>query len=132
MSEPSKKRSKKNDTVPSLSSVEVQIVPTEEESLEKIKTAVFNTINNNELEKALDSWLKTHSYENKIAMRDLSVLKASITEYLDAFLLFGYDLKGNRVIIQNFKNARDRDAIMEFLKTIFIKQQHDSFLDGEE
>ena len=35
-------------------------------------------------------------------------------------------------LIQNFKNARDRDAIMEFLKTIFIKQQQDSFLDEDE
>jgi hypothetical protein len=41
-------------------------------------------------------------------------------------------MKGNRIIIQNFNNARDRDAVMEFLKTIFIKQQQDSFLDGEE
>ena len=65
-------------------------------------------------------------------MRDLSILKTAITEFLDVFLLFGYDLKGNRVIIQNFKNARDRDAIMEFLKTIFIKQQQDSFLDEDE
>ena len=68
----------------------------------------------------------------KTKMRDLSVLKTTIMEFLDVFLLFGYDMKGNRIIIQNFNNARDRDAVMEFLKTIFIKQQQDSFLDGEE
>jgi len=129
MSEP-KKKLKKTDLVPSLSSVKMDT--NEQENLDKIKKSVFSTINNNELEKALDSWLKNYNTENKIAMRDLSILKTAITEFLDVFLLFGYDLKGNRVIIQNFKNARDRDAIMEFLKTIFIKQQQDSFLDEDE
>ena len=129
MSEP-KKKPKKANLVPSLSSVE--IVTDEQKDLDRIKKSVFSTINNNELEKALDSWLKNYNTENKIAMRDLSILKTAITEFLDVFLLFGYDLKGNRVIIQNFKNARDRDAIMEFLKTIFIKQQQDSFLDEDE
>jgi len=131
MQEP-RKRAKKTNSVPSLSSVEVQLVTDEEQALDKIKKSVYATINNNELEKALDNWLKNHSSEHKIAMRDLSILKTTIMEFLDVFLLFGYDMKGNRVIIQNFNNARDRDAVMEFFKTIFIKQQQDSFLDGEE
>lgn len=131
MQEP-RKRAKKTNAVPSLSSVDIQLVTDEEQALDKIKKSVYATLNNNELEKALDTWLKNHNTENKIAMRDLSVLKTTIMEFLDVFLLFGYDMKGNRIIIQNFNNARDRDAVMEFLKTIFIKQQQDSFLDGEE
>ncbi len=131
MQEP-RKKSKKTDSVPSLSSVEIQLVNDEQQILDKIKKSVYTTINNNELEKALDTWLKDQSTEQKIAVRDLSVLKTTIMEFLDVFLLFGYDIKGNRIIIQNFNNARDRDAVMEFLKTIFIKQQQDNFLDGEE
>ena len=128
MSEP-KKRTKKENSVPSLSSIKIY---NEEEALDKIKRNVFSAINNNELEKALDSWLKNNQTEHKVAIRDLSILKTTVGEFLDVFLIFGYDLKGNRVIIQNFNNARDRDAIMEFLKTVFIKQQQDSFLDGDE
>ena len=131
MQEP-RKKNKKTNTVPSLSSVEMQLVTDEQQALDKIKKSVYATLNNNELEKALDGWLKNHGTEHKIAMRDLSVLKTTIMEFLDVFLLFGYDMKGNRIIIQNFNNARDRDAVMEFLKTIFIKQQQDSFLDGDE
>jgi hypothetical protein len=131
MREP-RKKNKKTNTVPSLSSVEMQLVTDEQQALDKIKKSVYATLNNNELEKALDGWLKNHGTEHKIAMRDLSVLKTTIMEFLDVFLLFGYDMKGNRIIIQNFNNARDRDAVMEFLKTIFIKQQQDSFLDGDE
>jgi len=51
---------------------------------------------------------------------------------LDTFLMFGYNVNGDRIILQNFKNARDRDAIMEFLKTIFLKQQHENFLDADD
>jgi hypothetical protein len=131
MQEP-RKKNKKTNTVSSLSSVEMQLVTDEQQALDKIKKSVYATLNNNELEKALDGWLKNHGTEHKIAMRDLSVLKTTIMEFLDVFLLFGYDMKGNRIIIQNFNNARDRDAVMEFLKTIFIKQQQDSFLDGDE
>jgi hypothetical protein len=48
---------------------------------------------------------------------------------MSAFLVFGYDMNDDRIIIQKFDNSRDRDAIMEFLKTIFIKQQTENFLD---
>ena len=50
MSEP-KKKPKKANLVPSLSSVE--IVTDEQKDLDRIKKSVFSTINNNELEKAL-------------------------------------------------------------------------------
>jgi len=131
MSEP-KKRIRKDNKVSSLSSVEVVMPLEDKDEISNIKETVFSSLNNKELEKALDSWLKNYSYDEKVALRDLSLLKSIIAEYMDVFLLFGYNLKGERVIIQNFKNARDRDAIMEFLKTIFIKQQQDSFLDSDE
>jgi hypothetical protein len=38
-------------------------------------------------------------------------------------------MEGERVVIQSFKTAKDKDAIVEFLKTIFIKQQNENFLD---
>ena len=46
-------------------------------------------------------------------------------------MLFGYNTEGERIIIQHAENARDRDAVMEFLKTIFIQQQQSNFLDIE-
>jgi hypothetical protein len=64
-----------------------------------------------------------------ITKRDLTLLKSLVGEYLDSFLVFGYNTEGDRVIVQNFKTAKDRDAVMEFLKTIFLKQQHENFLD---
>lgn len=129
MREPRKKKTKKESFVPSLSSVPED---NDEASLNEVREVVFSSINNTELQRALDNWLKKNIKDNKLILRDLKVLKDIITEYLDAYILFGYNLEGERVIVQHFTSPKDRDAVMEFLKTIFIRQQHENFLDIEE
>lgn len=124
MSEQPRKPKRKSTSTPSLSSNELK--------LEEVRENVFSSLNYKELEKALDKWLKDNADDNKIISRDLTILKTLITEYLDTFLLFGYNPEGDRIIIQNLRNARDKDALMEFMKTIFIKQQHENFLDSDE
>jgi hypothetical protein len=118
-----KKTPQKNTATPKLSSTNEEI------QMNAIADKIFNEINNKELQKSLDRWLKENQTQNAITMRDLGLLKAIITEYLDTFILFGYNLEGERIILQHYMKAKDRDAIMEFLKTIFIKQQQDNFLD---
>jgi hypothetical protein len=100
-----------------------------EEDMTEISNKIFEEINRKELEKSLDRWLKNNSDKTSIAIRDLSLLKSIITEYLDAFLVFGYNTEGERIILKHYTNSKDRDAIMEFLKTLFINQQQDNFLD---
>jgi len=125
---------KKKTNTPSLSSTEVipnKIEIEKNSSKEEIVKKVQEAVSNLELQKSIDKWMKDNKKENIISLRDLGILKGIITEYLDVFLVFGYNTNGERIILQNFKNARDRDAIMEFLKTIFLKQQHENFLDEE-
>jgi hypothetical protein len=124
-------RKKKTET-PSLSAIKNRIETTSIESEQEVIKKVHDAISNLELQKGIDKWMKDNKKENMLALRDLRILKGIITEYLDAFLVFGYNTNGERIILQNFKNSRDRDAIMEFLKTIFLKQQHENFLDEEE
>jgi hypothetical protein len=124
-------RKKKTET-PSLSAIKNRIETASAESEEEVIKKVHDAISNLELQKGIDKWMKDNKKENTLALRDLRILKGIITEYLDAFLVFGYNTNGERIILQNFKNSRDRDAIMEFLKTIFLKQQHENFLDEEE
>jgi hypothetical protein len=127
-------RKKKTTNNPSLSS---QNIIKEEKSssvlddkkIEELQKKVFDAINNIELQKSLDKWFKENESNNAISKRDFNLLKNSISEYMDCYLLFGYNTNGDRVIIQKFNKPRDRDAIMEFLKTIFLKQQHENFLD---
>jgi hypothetical protein len=100
--------------------------------LEEVRNNIFNSINDAELQKSLDVWVKENQTQNNIQERDYLLLKSVITEYLDSYILFGYDTKGERIIVQHANNSRDRDAIMEFLKTIFLQQQQTNFLDLED
>jgi hypothetical protein len=126
-----KNKRKRDTNIPSLSSENTsqQSSGMTKEEIKILNDKVFSAINNLELQKSLDKWLKDHAQNNMITKRDLGLLKSLVGEYLDSFLLFGYNTEGDRVIVQNFKTSKDRDAVMEFLKTIFLKQQHDNFLD---
>jgi len=100
-----------------------------EKEISDIQNKVFDAINNLELQKSLDKWTRENEANNNVTKRDFALLKGIISEYMDCFLIFGYNTRGERIMIQSFNKPRDRDAIMEFLKTIFLKQQHENFLD---
>lgn len=123
-----RKKINKNMEVSSLSSSSIKQSMSKKE-VEDLQKKVFAAVNELELQKSLDRWLKENKQQHQVVMRDLGVLKAIVGEYLDSFILFGYNLEGERVILQNFSKAKDRDALMEFLKIVFIKQQQDNFLD---
>lgn len=125
-----KNPSSKSTDSPSLSSQKVSSKKsmTDDEIVE-LNKKVYSAINNLELQKSLDKYLKENRTQQQTVMRDLGLLKGIITEYLDSFILFGYNIEGERVILQNFVKSKDRDALMEFLKIIFFKQQQENFLD---
>ena len=99
------------------------------EELKVLNDKIYSAVNDLELQKTLNKYLKDKANSNNVIQRDLGILKNHIIEYMDSFLLFGYTFDGERIIMQNFDKAKDRDAIMEFLKTIFFRQQQDNFLD---
>lgn len=116
--------------VPSLSGVDED---TAKQILSEVRANIYNSINDAELQRALDKWFKDNQSDNKIQERDYHLLKSVITEYLDSYILLGYNTKGERILIQHVPVAKDQDAIMEFLKHIFVQQQNQyRFLDEEE
>ena len=122
-----KKRTTKNI---SLSSQDIkQSSEMNDEELKVLNDKIYSAVNDLELQKTLNKYLKDKANSNNVIQRDLGILKNHIIEYMDSFLLFGYTFDGERIIMQNFDKAKDRDAIMEFLKTIFFRQQQDNFLD---
>lgn len=123
-----RKKSTKNISLSSENIIQEKKGMTEEQ-IKILEEKVFGAVNDLELQKSLDRWLKDHAHNTQIVKRDLSILKSTLCEYLDSFLVLGYTMEGDRVIMQNFRTAKDRDAIVEFLKTIFLKQQHENFLD---
>jgi hypothetical protein len=110
----SKTKIAKETIAPSLSSVTIS------EIQEKVMTAVHNQ----ELNKSMDSWLKQNEGRRNIGVRDLELLSSIISEYMDSFIMFGYNLEGERVVIQHYQKPKDRDAMMEFLKIVFFKYQN--------
>lgn len=109
---------KKETVVPSLSAVNVDS--------KEFKDIIDKAMNDRELEKCLDRFLKENEtrVENP-RIRDLKLLSSMIGEYLDSYIVFGYDTESERIIIQNYKTARDKDAMMEFLRIVFYKYQNE-------
>jgi predicted XRE-type DNA-binding protein len=93
-------------------------------NLENIEEKILTAINNQELQKGIERWIRNNGEKQKELNRDLGILSSIISEYLDSYILFGYNLEGERVIIQSQSNPKDRDALMEFLKIVFIKNHH--------
>ena len=51
-----------------------------------------------------------------------------ISEYLESFIAFGYTYSGERILIQHAVNARDKDALQEFIKNVFITTTKDNLI----
>ena len=115
--------------MPSLSSLNPETVAMIES---EIRTNIFNSINDSELKNALDKWSKENNTELRIEERDYLLLKSVITEYLDSYVLFGYNTQGQRILIQHAELPKDRDALSEFQKNIFMQQQQSNFMDFDE
>jgi hypothetical protein len=121
---PNKKSIKKpkqiQSTMPNLSS--------SPQKIDDIENKLYDALNAVELKRSMDKWLKSNEGKNSVVIRDLTILKGIIEEYLSSFLLLGYTMDGERVILQGYESPKDKDAIMEFLKNVFI-QQHQGDVD---
>jgi hypothetical protein len=60
-------------------------------------------------------------------MRDLGILKGINEEYLDSFIVLGYTMEGERVIMQSYNTPKEKDALMEFLKVVFLQNHHGGY-----
>lgn len=50
----------------------------------------------------------------------VELLKAMVSEYLKNFIVMGYDMKGDRVLISNASTSHDRDAMLQMSQTVPI------------
>lgn len=67
-----------------------------------------------------DSQAELARRRNLETMNDYITLEQTVTEFLDTFLLIGYNLQGQRVIVQHCANNRDQDALIELLRNIAV------------
>jgi len=72
----------------------------------------------NENEKAIENLLKKiveyGDYEEEIVKNPLHIqtLASTIEQYLSPFIVFGYDVNGDAVVVSNAKTQRDIDSLM--------------------
>ena len=60
------------------------------------------------------------SNEKKQIQKDIAILDSTVSEFLQNFMIIGFDLYGNRVTIFHAKNTLERDAILEHLRSIIM------------
>lgn len=70
--------------------------------------------------KQINEFLKKKDPPSKDTNYDYKILQSNVGEFLESYILFGYNFHGQRVVIQNYPSPRDKDALLEFLKNIFI------------
>ena len=114
------KKIKKPDTPSGKKKLPEEVI--QEEKDKSIQNRLHEALNAVELKKSMDKWLKSNEGQNSVIMRDLNILKGVNEEYLNSFILLGYNMDDERVIIQSYRTPKDKDAIMEFFKNVFIQQ----------
>jgi len=63
---------------------------------------------------------------------DYKVLQTTIGEFLESFVIFGYTFEGERLLIQDWPTPKDRDALLEFLKNVFVMNTSSDEIDDHE
>lgn len=82
----------------------------------------------------INSFLKKKEITNRESIEDYKILQSTIGEFLESFITFGYTFSGQRVVIQHYPSPRDKDALLEFLKNIFVANaaKDDAPFEGDE
>lgn len=70
--------------------------------------------------KHINEYLEKREQPRRENISDYKTLQTTVSEFLESFVTFGYTYSGERVLIQHYPTPRDRDAILEFLKNVFI------------
>ena len=68
----------------------------------------------------INEFLNKKQPQKREGQEDYKILHMNISEFLESFITIGYTFEGQRVLIQHYPSPRDRDAMMEFLKNVFI------------
>ena len=93
-------------------------------SKKKMELTALDKAQMNEL---LAESLQNYVIKAKIEAKDfeqvLSLLNGYVSEFLENFLLLGYDLRGNPICIHHAKNQMEADALNTLLNKIIINNR---------
>ena len=72
------------------------------------------------IDKLIKQNVKIENEKNKERTSDYGNLVAMNSEWLDTFLLMGYNLNGEEVIITKARNTKEYNAVLLLLKKAFV------------
>ena len=113
--------------------------PTVTAAITTASTSPVQTVEQQQFMAKLNQWLslnkdnqaETNRRRNLETLNDYVTLEQTVTEFLDTFLLIGYNLQGQRVIVQHCSNNRDQDALIELVRNIAVIPLNKPFKDED-
>jgi sugar-specific transcriptional regulator TrmB len=86
--------------------------------IEKFDLTNKYPINNQSNTSDQESYINDLIKQKPLNEQEIDLLKCRVSEYLKSFAIFGYDLKGNRILITNCKTVQDGDSIFQMSQHI--------------
>ena len=62
----------------------------------------------------------TNSISKQNKIKDLKHLDTIVAEYLQSFMILGYDITGEKICISNASTPAARDALIEHMRSTFL------------
>jgi len=59
--------------------------------------------------------------ERKQVQKDVNVLNSVIEEYLQSFMIIGFDIQGRKITLFHAKTEMERDALLEHLRSTVMR-----------
>jgi len=92
--------------------------------VEKI-TALDKSQINELLSESMQNYFVRLKKQKKETSESMSLIDNHVSEFLQAFVIFGYDMKGNPVCIQHAINQMDVDALNSLINRIIFEGRGD-------
>jgi len=103
--------------------------PKKPKPLRSVKPPIAK-VTEEDLQELLESVLSSEDIQEEI-LKDatkrlnteqaVGTVKSLMSEYFSTFMILGYDVNGNRMIIKHTRTHRDEDSLMEMLRYVIMR-----------
>lgn len=100
-----------------LNSPQLSTTQTKKENLNIVEQLNLNNV----FTQALERHKKDILEDKKNKLKEINHLSAMAEEYLSTFVLIGYSLQNEKVVIFNATNSKDEAALVDLLRATFIE-----------
>lgn len=87
------------------------------------------------LKRVIREALKIKLRETKVNKQKVDLANAlisTISEFLESYIVMGYDIDGNPVVIRSAKTIQEREALMSMFIKVFSREYGEYLEDGDD